>query len=199
MISGKKEMLGRRITIIRHGVTAGNLEKRYVGNTDEPLLEESVQALKKQTDPKVKKVYISPMLRAGQTAQILFPNAECIVIDELRECDFGDYEYRNHEELDGLEPYQKFIDSRGFTPFPNGEDREEQTARTMRGFERILKAEEGSKGDIYIVAHAGTMMALMESIVVPHRDFYDWMRGNGEGYVIKCEDKDHYTVCGVYP
>ena len=191
--------MDRRIIIIRHGATAGNFQKRYVGCTDEPLLEESVRALKEHTDESIKKVYISPMRRALQTAEILFPNAEYIVIDELRECDFGEYEYMNHAELDGLIPYQRFIDSMGFIPFPGGEGREEQIIRTMKGFERIMEAEKGADGDIHIVAHAGTMMALMDWIIVPHRDFYEWMRGNGEGYVIRCEDEDRYTVCGVYP
>ncbi len=190
---------GRKITLVRHGRTKGNLEGRFVGRTDEPLLEESGSELKKYADPNVKMVYISSMLRAEQTAKILFPNAECIVIDELRECDFGDYEYKNHAELDGLIPYQRFIDSGGFEPFPGGEGRKDQTIRSLNAFERIMKAEDGNIDDIYIVAHGGTIMAIMENLVVPGREFYEWMCGNGEGYVIRLESKDHYTVCGVYP
>ena len=31
---------------LRHGATKGNLERRYVGATDEPLLRESFEALR---------------------------------------------------------------------------------------------------------------------------------------------------------
>ena len=35
-----------RILLLRHGETAGNLEKRYVGRTDEGLTEAAIQALR---------------------------------------------------------------------------------------------------------------------------------------------------------
>ena len=192
-------MKNRRIILIRHGATKGNEGKRYVGRTDEPLLDISKEKLKAHADTGVKKVYISTLLRARETAEILFPEAELVEIDDLREIDFGDYEYKNHEELNGLKPYQRFIDSGGVIPFPNGEGREEFIARTLKGFERVLQEEDGNSGDIYIVAHGGTIMAIMDRFVKSARDFYDWMTLNGEGYVIRCEDEDHYTVCGLYP
>lgn len=38
------------ILLIRHGATKGNREGRYVGSTDEELLEEAVVTLQKQRD-----------------------------------------------------------------------------------------------------------------------------------------------------
>ena len=35
-----------KVYLIRHGSTAGNLEHRYVGSTDEELTEEAVQKLR---------------------------------------------------------------------------------------------------------------------------------------------------------
>ncbi len=189
----------RRITLIRHGKTAGNLESRFVGKTDEDILDSECERLKEFSDESVKKVYISPLKRARQTAKILFPNAELIEAEDLRECDFGEYEYMNHEELDGLEPYQKFIDTAGFSPFPGGEGRKEQSERSVRAFKNIMEKEKGRDDDIFIVAHGGTIMAIMEEIAVPHKDFYEWFAGNGEGYVIRHEGEDTYTLCGIYP
>lgn len=37
-----------KLFMIRHGATAGNLEKRYVGRTDEGLTEQAVLDLKKE-------------------------------------------------------------------------------------------------------------------------------------------------------
>ena len=36
-----------RIDLIRHGMTRGNEERRYIGITDEPVLEEDQEQLKK--------------------------------------------------------------------------------------------------------------------------------------------------------
>lgn len=44
-----------RILLLRHGETAGNLEKRYVGRTDEGLTEAAIQALR-QTSAKRKQL-----------------------------------------------------------------------------------------------------------------------------------------------
>lgn len=187
------------ITLIRHGATQGNLERRFIGNTDEPLLDEERSRLSGLSRWDVKLVYISPMKRAYETARILFPKAELVMIDGLKECDFGEYEYKNHEELNGLLPYQRFIDSGGYEAFPGGEGRADFTARVLGAFEDIVSRSDVNGDEIYIVSHGGTIMAIMEGLVTPHRDFYDWMCGNGEGYVIRCEVKDHYTVSGVYP
>ncbi|MCC8080477.1 MAG: histidine phosphatase family protein [Lachnospiraceae bacterium] len=65
------------ILLLRHGKTRGNLERRYVGRTDEPLLPSAAAELARSEYrnfcPEL--VYTSPMLRCRQTAEILFP--EC--------------------------------------------------------------------------------------------------------------------------
>lgn len=62
------------ILLLRHGQTKGNLEKRYIGRTDEPLLESARDSLRespyREFHPEI--VYVSPMLRCRETAEILF-------------------------------------------------------------------------------------------------------------------------------
>ncbi len=62
------------ILLIRHGKTRGNLEGRYIGRTDEPLLKESGDVLQqspyREFEPDV--IYVSPMRRCRETAEILF-------------------------------------------------------------------------------------------------------------------------------
>ena len=65
----------------------------------------------------VQAVYASPMIRCTQTAGILFPGKKLNIIDELAECDFGEFENKNYQELDGNEHYQSWIDSGGLLPF----------------------------------------------------------------------------------
>ena len=210
-----------RIVLIRHGMTQGNKEHRYVGTTDEELLPESVEQLRSMrefwqeqvlskdragiqcdestlvSDPTVNlceesvkivgdnlTVYVSPYLRAKQTADILFPGAKQVEIAEFAECRFGAFEYKNYAELNGNPDYQRFIDSGGTSAFPGGESRAEFTERVMRGFEKLLAdVEESQSYTIVVVAHGGTIMALMDQLSEPHKDYFDWQVKSGEGVV----------------
>ena len=87
-----------RIYLIRHGLTAGNEEKRYIGRTDQPLSQKGMVALKGRNVPLADEIVISPMLRCRQTAELLFPGRRYQVIDDFRECDLGKIEGKNYLE-----------------------------------------------------------------------------------------------------
>ena len=66
-------------------------------------------------------------------------------LPEFTEIDFGEFEGKNYEELKGNDAYQKWIDSGGALPFPNGESRDDYVKRVRKGVMRlwaILKREE---------------------------------------------------------
>lgn len=88
-----------RIYLIRHGKTPGNQLNRYIGITDEPVLEENQEQLKKQNYPKAERLFVSPLLRCRQTAACIYPGQEQQVIQNLRECDFGRFENKNWKEM----------------------------------------------------------------------------------------------------
>lgn len=75
------------IELIRHFATKGNLEKRYIGVTDEEIKAEFVleHTLKKEENGreewKPELVIVSPLRRCRQTAEILFPGAEQVVCE----------------------------------------------------------------------------------------------------------------------
>ena len=113
------------LILIRHGKTAGNLLGRYIGSrTDEPLCDEGREELAGKQLPEVERLYVSPMKRCVETAEILWPGLDrkkMQKVMDLRECDFGDFENKNYKELSGNGDYQAWIDSNGTLPFPNGE------------------------------------------------------------------------------
>ena len=134
--------------LIRHGMTLGNVEHRYIGRqTDEPLSEDGRQQLEKRKDQwaqvcrtwDMPYVFVSPMIRCRQTAEILFPQIPQIEIDPWREMDFGEFEEKNYAQLNGDPRYQAWIDSGGTMTFPGGEDPEEFRKRCVRGFEKVIK------------------------------------------------------------
>lgn len=177
-----------QIYLIRHGSTAGNLEHRYVGTTDEELTQDACQELRlaRGKFPVPDVVFTSPLRRCVQTAGILFPEASKEVVFDLKECEFGAFEYKNYKELQGNEAYQSWIDSGGTAAFPGGESREEFSKRCCKAFETACFEALRKKYDTAVfVVHGGTIMAVMEQYARPSRDYFDWQVKNGCGF--SCE------------
>ena len=78
-----------KLVLVRHGATPSNKENRYLGRIDESLSLEGEQALQKAKNsyPSIDYLFTSPMKRCIQTAQILYPNQEILVISEWAEMD----------------------------------------------------------------------------------------------------------------
>ena len=176
-----------RILLIRHGLTAGNQAKRYIGKTDEPLCPDGLSALKTIRYPKCDCVISSPLMRCLQTAKIIFPTQQPHICELFRECDFGDFEGKNYADLNGDERYQQWIDSGGTLPFPNGEAPDAFKARCCKGLIQMTH-EFASAYSLAMIVHGGTIMAILSQFAVPHRDYYDWMTDNGHGWICDYND-----------
>lgn len=194
-----------KIYLIRHGQTPGNKLKRYIGTTDEHLTREGCEFLKELSYPIPETLYVSPLLRCVETAGILFPEKELHIIDELSECDFGEFENKNYKELSGNENYQKWIDSNGMLPFPGGESREEFKRRSLTGFQKAVTG--CIREDVHraaLVVHGGTIMNIMEEYADRQRQFYEWHVKNGGGYLVELDPiswqkgKHEFRVCEAY-
>lgn len=170
-----------KVHFIRHSKTYGNTLHRYIGRTDEHLCEEGIELLKAKTYPKVQKVFVSPMIRCIETADIIYNDMDKTVVQGLEECDFGDFENKNYIELNGNEDYQRWIDSNGTMPFPGGEDLKDFKARCISAFDKVI-SDSLDKGysEIALVVHGGTIMSIMERYSYPHKDYYEWQIKNGE-------------------
>lgn len=174
------------IFLFRHFATAGNLEKRYIGSTDEVIL--PVKERKKV--PEVEIVFVSPMRRCRETADLLYPLVRKVACEAFRECDFGDFEGQNYRELTGNPAYQAWIDSGGTLPFPGGESMESFCRRTRKAFEQVMEELlERKIQKAAIVAHGGTVMALLSAYAVPEKSYYEWKCGNGCGYRIHISEE----------
>lgn len=185
------------LILIRHGKTAGNLLGRYIGSrTDEPLCDEGREGLAGKQLPEVERLYVSPMKRCVETAEILWPGFDrkkMQKVTDLRECDFGDFENKNYKELSGNGDYQAWIDSNGTLPFPNGEAMDAFKSRCLEAFARIVEEVSGAeqewiasgKTGIFragIVVHGGTIMAILEQYGYPKAAYFDYQVKNGCGY-----------------
>lgn len=191
-----------QVYLIRHSMTAGNLKKRYIGRTDEPLCPEGIELLKdyiqKNVYPNPERVYVSPMKRCIETAELIFREkyhiSEFLKVDELKECDFGIFENKNYQELSDCPEYQAWIDSGGTMTFPEGENPEKFRKRCVKGFEKILReCRKDYIKQVAIVAHGGTIMSIMDQYARDEHgkkngSYYDYQVKNGEGYELIVAD-----------
>lgn len=167
------------IYLIRHAQTQGNLERRYIGRTDEPLSDAGVACFCNLAYPAVSRVITSPMKRCLQTAQILYPMQEPVVEENFRECDFGDFEGKSHAELENNPAYRRWIALGGSQAPPNGESMEAFKRRCCDAFAAaVQQAFSDRLPGIAFVLHGGTIMAVLERFAVPPKPFYDWQVEN---------------------
>ena len=107
--------------------------------------------------------------------------------------DFGAFEGHNYQELSGDPAYQRWIDSGGTLPFPEGESREEFIRRSVAGYEKMVyhmkriwerSAASGQRDrkiqNASAVVHGGTIMALLGHFL--GGEYFDYQVKCGQGY-----------------
>lgn len=174
------------VILRRHAMTAGNRLNQYIGSTDQDLSPEGETVARLcggGPDESVEKVYCSPMRRAVRTARIFYPNAEIVLKPLLREMDFGIFEQKSYADLAGDPAYQDWLDSNCQDPCPGGEQMEQFSNRVCRGFEQVME-EAAALGEqrVVLVAHGGTLMAVMGVYAAPRKGYFEWQTPNCGGY-----------------
>ena len=187
-------MKSYQLHLIRHGLTQGNLDGLYVGSgTDLPLCPEGEAALRelkgKFAYPNVDTVFCSPLQRATQTADILFPDAaHKMVVNDLREMAFGVYEGKKVQDLVKDPEFARWMDpTSGFTPkrAESGKAFHERCRTTlMRLFEYMMRT---GTYEAACVTHGGVLMSMMAQKALPYHKPEEWMADPGCGYTLRTD------------
>ena len=172
------------IYLLRHGLTEYNAEKRYQGQRDIPL-SAAGRAVLCRADISPKTVYITPLCRTRQTAEVLFPGARLVETDGLKEMCFGSFEGRNYIEMEHDPDYLAWVAANCESPCPDGETKAAFCERICAAFSALVdKALADGEEMLVILAHGGTQMAAMERYALPHKDYYEWCAPNAGGFVL---------------
>ena len=182
-------MKGYRLSILRHGITDANENGIYIVKTDIPLSENGREALQEKYEtheyPKVQRVYTSPLERAVQSAEILFPDRELVVVDDLREMDFGVFENLAVEDLIELDSYKKWLKGGLDNPPPNGESLRNMMLRCYSALNlMILDMMKEGITHAGAVTHSGILMNMMSCFGLPKMKPMEFACDPGEGYEI---------------
>lgn len=182
-------MTGYRLKIIRHGITQGNLDGKYIGVTDLPLCYEGVEELYSKLEENdygsVQKVFISPLKRCRETAAILYPEAVVVEIPELIEMNFGDFENKKAEVIMNTPEYKKFLKGGLDNPPPNGESMRTVVERCVAAMEKIVSSmiQEGMT-NCAVITHGGIIMNMLSCFGIPKYNPNDLSCDFGEGFEV---------------
>ncbi len=175
-----------KIHLIRHGATDANIKGMYIGNkTDMPLSQEGLNELRNLRQnldyPEIERLYTSPMLRARQSAAVLYPNMPIYPVDNLKEYDFGDFEGKTAEELDLNPDFAKWV--AGKIAAPNGESNADFVKRLCVGLYQIVSDMlNNDLENAAVIMHGGAIMMLLGACAVPQHTPVEWTADSGQGY-----------------
>ena len=154
----------REIMLVRHPETVANQERRLCGTTASPLTprgERQAASLASAIvawGPDV--VYTSPSDRTRAVAALVDPRGErTIVLDDVREIDFGRAEGLTYDEL----PVRGItLDFTGAGPVaPGGEDGSAFDSRVGRATEALL----GGPPRAVVITHGGVLRLLLSHLL----------------------------------
>ena len=102
--------------------------------------------------------------------------------------DFGVFAGRTADEMAEDADYRAWVDGNCFARCPGGESRAEFCARACAALEDLMNNQTRQAKILVIVAHGGTLHAVMERFALPEKDYFEWTAGNGCGYSLTFDE-----------
>lgn len=180
-----------KIHLIRHGLTKENVKGLYIGHTDVPLSDDGkAQILAMKEDysyPEARFVFSSPLKRCLETAKLIYPAVKPIVIEDLIEYDFGEFEGRSAEELHEKQPlFDRWLKGEAGVKPPFGESNEEFAKRVCDCFVKIVDGIiKSDADDTAVITHGGVIMTVLSNCGLPEAQAHEWMTPSGCGYTLR--------------
>lgn len=162
-----------KLVLVRHGVTQYNLDHRFCGLTDVPLISEGINGTKalalKLVNIHFTAVFSSQLMRAYQTAEIILnennqPDIDIKQYPQLNERDYGSLTGKSHQEVEALlDGEQVQLWRRGWEDKPpGGESLKDVYNRVMPLFkDKILPQLTNPLSAVLISAHGNSLRALI--------------------------------------
>lgn len=170
---------GVTIHLIRHEKTQANVERRYIGRTDQPIVDAVPRVMTHDADV----VYGSGLIRCEQTAKLYFPKAKYVENSGFNELDFGDFEMKTYEDLQYIQLYRDWIDAPEQVTPPNGESFLAFRKRVSQTITNIVT----KPGTYTFVVHGGVIRVLLEQLAQSKIGFGDIHAAHHTEYTLAWE------------
>lgn len=180
------------ITLLRHGLSAGEAEGRYIGHTDVPLTDEGRQQLLQMREnfiyPQADALIISPLQRCAETAQLLYPALKPIEMQGFQEYFFGEYENKAPQDLKGHPLFHRWLAGEPELVPPFAETLSDFQQRICGTFLRVADGMLKSNTQrCVIITHGGIVMALLAAFGLPEAPMHEWLTPSGCGFTLRIE------------
>lgn len=162
----------QEIRFYRHGETEWNKAGRLQGWLNSPLTEAGKKAAAAIVwEPDI--VFCSDLLRAKETAKLMFPNTEMNISAALREIYLGDWQGRYIKDLQQDKGYRDYMQSPEKFEATSQEAFDEVTARMMQFYCELTKL---PYTKIAVVSHGVAIACLAAAIYKkPRAQLWDTM------------------------
>lgn len=167
-----------RVILVRHGETESSRERRFAGATDVELTDygrEQARALAQRLRPvRIDVMHVSPLVRCVQTSEPIteVTGRKATVVDDLRECHFGDWENLTITEV--MERWQDELQRWAgdeSVPPPGGECWLDLGIRLAGWWDEALKRYENRT--VLAITHGGPIMTLARHVTKAPREAMD--------------------------
>ena len=177
--------------LVRHGKTDWNRERRFQGQSDPPLNDagraQARAAAGRLAEVSFAAAYASDLSRATETAAAIVSGREPRVtaLAGLREKRFGAWEGLTYVDAEARDPegYRRIFgvaNYDGATPPPGGESDMRMLRRVSGVADRLRDAHGGREENILIVAHGGSLCALIVAMLgLPAAAIWRFRPANG--------------------
>ncbi len=193
----------KKIYLIRHGESEGNVKGLYSGWLDTPLTDQgrgqAQQAAERLKGIDFDRVISSDLSRTRETAQIVCGKYLNAIEEDnrFREMHFGIFEGLTYKEICEKYPeeMQAWGDDYSGYIIPDGESLEMMAERCCKRFKEIVF--EMTEGNIIISAHAGVIRSILSEVVGTGAEGY-WKFKIDNCGIASIEYVDDYPViCGL--
>jgi len=167
-----------RFILVRHGETDSSRERRFAGATDVPLSdvgrEQAALLAKRLRAVRIDVMHVSPLLRCRQTAEPIteITGRKPTIVDDIRECNFGDWENLTITEV--LEKWPddltKWAGDDSIPP-PGGECWADLGDRMQTWFDAAM--ERYANRTVLAVTHGGPILSLARRLFSIPREGMD--------------------------
>ncbi|XQY93716.1 histidine phosphatase family protein [Metabacillus sp. HB246100] len=182
------------VYLIRHGITKYNLDTRYLGHTDEPLLynnQHQFSDISQQlADTTFDYCFTSDLKRCTQTSRLLLNDHMFCEDKRLRELHFGDWEGATYQMLKHLPAYQAWLHDMVNIAPPNGESFVRLKARVNEFFQEFFSVENKKEKNVLLVTHGGVIRACLIMFKIA-KNLWDYPIEHGKGFKLSFQFDQH--------
>lgn len=160
------------IALFRHGITEENKRRAYLGWNDSPLAAEAKESV---VHEEYDAYFSSDLGRCIAMAKQLFPDKTPILLQELREMNFGEWQGRTYEQLQDNRLYQQWLSNPYHSSPPKGESFQQFADRIEAGWKKIVEFLLNNRiHSCAVMTHGGVIKYLLAHYAPQQQEFWNW-------------------------